>query len=60
MRSGAHEAINKLRFSAKWRPEDYQTIQRMIHAATKEDLQKTLQEIKQQARDDKANEKSRA
>lgn len=52
------KAINKLRFSAKWRPEDYQTIQRMIHAATKEDLQKTLQEIKQQARADKANEKA--
>ena len=52
------KAINKLRFSAKWRPEDYQTIQRMIHAATKEDLQKTLQEIKQQARVDKANEKA--
>lgn len=52
------KAINQLRFSAKWRPEDYQTIQRMIHAATKEDLQKTLQEIKQQARADKANEKA--
>lgn len=52
------KAINKLRFSAKWRPEDYQTIQRMIHAATKEDLQKTMQEIKEQARADKANEKA--
>lgn len=52
------KAINKLRFSAKWRPEDYQTIQRMIHAATKEDLQKTMQEIKEQARTDKANEKA--
>lgn len=52
------KAINKLRFSAKWRPEDYQTIQRMIHAATKEDLQKTMQEIKEQARNDKANEKA--
>ena len=52
------KAINKLRFSAKWRPEDYQTIQRMIHAATKKDLQKTMQEIKEQARTDKANEKA--
>ena len=52
------KAINKLRFSAKWRPEDYRTIQRMIHAATKEDLQKTMQEIKDQARNDKANEKA--
>lgn len=52
------KAINKLRFSAKWRPEDYQIIQRMIHAATKEDLQKTMQEIKEQARTDKANEKA--
>lgn len=52
------KAINKLRFSAKWRPEDYQIIQRMIHAATKEDLQKTMQEIKEQARIDKANEKA--
>lgn len=52
------KAINKLRFSAKWRPEDYQTIQRMIHAATKEDLQKTMQEITEQARTDKANEKA--
>nr|DAO43727.1 MAG TPA: crystallin beta/gamma motif-containing protein [Caudoviricetes sp.] len=52
------KAINKLRFSAKWRPEDYQTIQRMIHAATKEDLQKTMQEIKERARTDKANEKA--
>lgn len=52
------KAINKLRFSAKWRPEDYQTIQRMIHAATKEDLQKTMREIKEQARTDKANEKA--
>jgi hypothetical protein len=52
------KAINKLRFSAKWHPEDYQTIQRMIHAATKEDLQKTMQEIKEQARTDKANEKA--
>lgn len=52
------KAINKLRFSAKWRPEDYQTIQRMIHAATKEDLQKTMQEIKEQARTDRANEKA--
>ena len=52
------KAINKLRFSAKWRPEDYQTIQHMIHAATKEDLQKTMQEIKEQARADKANEKA--
>lgn len=52
------KAINKLRFSAKWRPEDYQTIQRMIHAATKEDLKRTMQEIKEQARTDKANEKA--
>lgn len=50
--------INKLRFSAKWTPKDYAIIERMINAATKEDLQNAMSDIKKQMHEDKANEQA--
>ncbi|WP_302489784.1 LPD23 domain-containing protein [uncultured Mitsuokella sp.] len=56
-------AINRLRFSAKWTEKDYETIERMIHAATKEDVKRAVHDFKERmskekkkSHDDKANE----
>ena len=52
------QAINRLRFSAKWKPEDYTAIESMIHAATKEDLRNELTKLKEAKNADEANEKA--
>lgn len=52
------QAINRLRFSAKWKPEDYAAIENMIHAATKEDLRNELTKLKEAKNADEANEKA--
>lgn len=52
------QAINKLRFSAKWAPDDYQVIERMIHSATKDEVREAMQEFRKQAREDKMNEQA--
>jgi hypothetical protein len=52
------QAINRLRFSAKWKPEDYVAIENMIHAATKEDLRNELKKLKKAKRVDEENEKA--
>lgn len=52
------QAVNRLRFSAKWKPEDYAAIENMIHAATKEDLRNELTKLKEAKNADKANEKA--
>lgn len=52
------KAVNRLRFSAKWKPEDYATIENMIHAATKEDLRNELTKLKEAKNADEANEKA--
>lgn len=52
------KAVNRLRFSAKWKPEDYVAIENMIHAATKEDLRNELKKFKEAKRVDKENEKA--
>lgn len=52
------QAINRLRFSAKWKPEDYVAIENMIHAATKEDLRNELKKLKEAKRVDEENEKA--
>lgn len=50
------KAINRLRFSTRWSSKDYETIQQMIDAATKEEAKKAMGDIKQKMKDDKANE----
>lgn len=52
------KAINRLRFSTRWSSKDYETIQQLINAATKEDAKKTMDDIKQKMKDDKANEEA--
>lgn len=52
------KAINRLRFSTRWSSKDYETIQQLIDAATKEDAKKTMDDIKQKMKDDKANEEA--
>ena len=52
------KAVNRLRFSAKWKPEDYTAIENMIHAATKEDLRNELTKLKEAKNADEANEKA--
>lgn len=52
------QAINRLRFSAKWKPEDYVAIENMIHAATKEDLRNELKKLKEAKRVDEENEEA--
>lgn len=52
------KAVNRLRFSAKWKPEDYAAIENMIHAATKEDLRNELTKLKEAKNADEANEKA--
>lgn len=52
------QAINRLRFSAKWKPKDYTAIENMIHAATKEDLRNELTKLKEAKNADEANEKA--
>lgn len=52
------KAVNRLRFSAKWKPEDYAAIENMIHAATKEDLRNELTKFKEAKNADEANEKA--
>lgn len=52
------KAINRLRFSTKWKPEDYATIENMIRAATKEDLREELMKLKAAKDADKENEKA--
>ncbi|WP_337543142.1 hypothetical protein [Mitsuokella jalaludinii] len=50
------KAINRLRFSTRWSSKDYETIQQMIDAATKEEAKKAMDDVKQKMKDDKANE----
>lgn len=50
------KAINRLRFSTRWSSKDYETIQQLIDAATKEEAKKAMGDIKQKMKDDKANE----
>ena len=52
------QAINRLRFSAKWKPEDYVAIENMIHAATKEELRNELKKLKEAKRVDEENEEA--
>lgn len=52
------KAINRLRFSAKWKPEDYAAIENMIHAATKEELRNELKKLKEAKRVDEENEEA--
>lgn len=52
------QAINRLRFSAKWKPEDYAAIENMIHAATKEELRNELKKLKEAKRVDEENEEA--
>lgn len=52
------KAINRLRFSTRWSSKDYETIQQMIDAATKEEAKKAMGDIKQKMKDDKANEEA--
>lgn len=50
------KAINRLRFSTRWSSKDYETIQQLIDAATKEEAKKAMDDVKQKMKDDKANE----
>lgn len=50
------KAINRPRFSTRWSSKDYETIQQMIDAATKEEAKKAMDDVKQKMKDDKANE----
>lgn len=52
------KAINELRFSSRWSAADYREIERMVRAATKEDVQEALKELKAREREDKQNEKA--
>lgn len=52
------KAINELRFSTRWSPADYASIERMVKAATKADVEAALKEIKTAAKEDKQNEKA--
>lgn len=49
------KAINRLRFSTRWSSKDYETIQQMIDAVTKEEAKKAMDDVKQKVKDDKAN-----
>lgn len=48
--------INRLRFSAKWTSADINRIESMLNAATKEEMEKGLQEFKSKLREQKVNE----
>lgn len=52
------KAINRLRFSTRWSSKDYETIQQMIDAATKEEAKKAMDDVNQKMKDDKANEEA--
>lgn len=52
------KAINRLRFSTRWKAEDYATIENMIRAATKEDIRNELMKLKAAKDADKENEKA--
>ena len=52
------KAINELRFASRWSPADYASIERMVKAATKADIEAALKDIKAAAKEDQANEKA--
>lgn len=52
------QAINKLRFSTKWSPEDYQGIERMINSATKDEVREAMKDFRKQAHEDRMNEQT--
>ncbi|MDY3296637.1 hypothetical protein, partial [Selenomonas sp.] len=52
------KAINELRFASRWSPADYASIERMVKAATKADVEAALKDIKAAAKEDQANEKA--
>ena len=52
------KAINELRFASRWSPADYASIERMVKAATKADIEAALKDIKAAAKEDKQNEKA--
>lgn len=52
------EAINRLRFSKRWSAEDYRGIEKLINAATKEELEKQLKDFKEGIKKDAANEQA--
>lgn len=50
------KALGRLDVAARWKSEDFARIQKMVEAATKEELAEALKDFKAKAREDKANE----
>lgn len=50
------KALRRLDVAARWKSKDFARIQKMVEAATKEELTEALKDFKAKAREDKANE----
>lgn len=52
------DAINRLRFSAKWTAADYKHIERLVRAKSKAEIAEALKDLKAEVRDAKSREKA--